>query len=83
MPIAFVDEELNNAFEIIDSKGQSKKNLFPAHSFEASCLRVGISLSDLKKRTYTSIMKVLFSFLDTKESNIREATQNDINKFMS
>ena len=83
MPIAFVSKELLDAYSEISTSTQSKKSLFPAHSFEASCLRVGITLNDLKERTYVSIMKVLFSFLDTKEKEIREATQQDIDKFMS
>ena len=83
MPIAFVDLDVLKAFNNLNSDDKSANNLFPAHSFEASCLRVGISLNDLKKRTYVSIMKVLFSFLNTNNSKTREANQIDIDKFMS
>lgn len=83
MPIAFVDDELIEAFSTLESKSESKTPIFPAHSFEASCLRVGLSLKDLKERTYVSIMKVLFSFMDTKGKTVKDATQKDIDKFMS
>lgn len=83
--IAFVDEEVNKAYETISSN-EKGKDWFPAHSFEGSCLRAGISLSDLKERTFVSIMKILFSFVSNenkKNNNIIEATQDDIDKFMS
>lgn len=85
MPNAFVDQELIDAFQKIKSNEKTKTSKFSAHSFEASCLKVGLSLRDLKERTYVSIMKVLFSFIDTdsKEKEIKDATQKDIDKFMS
>lgn len=83
MPIAFVDQKLITEFNKINSKEKTTSSIYPAHSFEASCLKVGLSLQDLKERTYVSIMKVLFSFLDKNEEKIKEATQKDIDKFMS
>ena len=87
MPTAFVDGELINNFNSLNKSSENVlEEKYPAHAFEASCLRVGITLDDLKKRTYVSIMKVPFSFLyvdnSTKE-NHRNATQKDIDKFMS
>lgn len=84
MPIAFVDEKLIEALKSIEANESNEPVYFPAHTFEASCLKAGISLSDLEKRTYVSIMKVLFSFLKSnKKEETKMATQKDIDKFMS
>ena len=84
MPIAFVDEKLIEALKSINGNESNEPVYFPAHTFEASCLKAGISLSDLEKRTYVSIMKVLFSFLKSnKKEETKMATQKDIDKFMS
>ena len=79
MPIAFVDKKLIEALKTIEDNGSNEPIYFPAHT-----LRAGISLSDLEKRTYVSIMKVLFSFLKSnKKEGTKMATQKDIDKFMS
>lgn len=84
MPIAFVDKKLIEALQTIEDNDSSEPVYFPAHTFEATCLRAGITLSDLEKRTYVSIMKVLFSFLKSnKKEGTKMATQKDIDKFMS
>ena len=83
MPIAFVDKKLIEALQTIEDNDSSEPVYFPAHTFEATCLRAGITLSDLEKRTYVSIMKVLFSFLKSnKKEGTKMATQKDIDKFM-
>ena len=84
MPIAFVDKKLIEALETIENNDSNEPIYFPAHSFEAACLKAGISLSDLERRTYVSIMKVLFSFFKSnKNDGTKMATQKDIDKFMS
>lgn len=84
MPIAFVDKKIIEALQTIENNDSSEPVYFPAHTFEATCLRAGITLSDLEKRTYVSIMKVLFSFLKSnKKEGTKMATQKDIDKFMS
>jgi hypothetical protein len=84
VPIAFVDKKLIEALQTIEDNDSSEPVYFPAHTFEATCLRAGITLSDLEKRTYVSIMKVLFSFLKSnKKEGTKMATQKDIDKFMS
>ena len=84
MPLAFVDKKLIEALKTIENSDSSEPVYFPAHTFEATCLRAGITLSDLEKRTYVSIMKVLFSFLKSnKKDGAKMATQKDIDKFMS
>ena len=84
MPVAFVDKKLIEALNDIEENSSSDPILFPAHTFEASCLRAGLSLRDLEERTYVSIMKVLFSFFKSnKKEETKIATQKDIDKFMS
>lgn len=83
MPIAFVDPKLIEAFSELDDDKETVESVFPAHAFEASCLKAGFSTKDLEERTYVSIMKVLFSFIDKRKKEIRNATQKDIDKFMS
>ncbi len=56
--------------------------MFPEHSFISSCLRVGITINDLKLLTYVDVMKILLSFIDTKETNTKNATQRDIDKLL-
>lgn len=54
----------------------------------SSCLRIGLTLNDLKKLTYVEVMKTMISYLDLKKddkkkkSNVREATQADIDRFL-
>lgn len=80
--IAFVDDEVSKELEKIGS-GNGKKELFPEHSFVATCLRVGLSINDLKIFTYIDIMKILLSFIpEKKERDVRMATQSDIDRFL-
>lgn len=79
--IAFVDEELQR--ELGKIKGDSnKKEIFPEHEFLSSCLRIGLTISDLKELTYIDVMKVLFTFIENKETRQKEATQSDIDKLL-
>ncbi len=75
----FVDEEVINEYEKLPNSNNSY-DPFPEHSFIASCLRVGLSLSDLKKLSYVDVMKIILSFIDKDESrktNYRVANQAD------
>ena len=70
--------------ELAKIKGDNNRTIFPEHEFMASCLRIGLSISDLEKLTYVDVMKILFSFADTnnKKTTIRKATQADWDKLM-
>ena len=39
-------------------------------------------MDDLKELTYIEVMKVLYSFLEKKETSERKATQADIDKLL-
>lgn len=78
--IAFVDEELSKELDKI--KGDSKiKEVFPEHEFLGSCLRIGLTISDLKELTYVDVMKIFITFIGSKTTQ-KEATQRDIDKLL-
>lgn len=78
--IAFVDEELSKEIDRkIKSKEQTKE-VFPEHEFLGSCLRIGLSLNDLKELTYVDVMKILIGYIDEKKERV--ATQRDIDKLL-
>jgi len=75
-----VDKELTEQLKKIKSNNNSKE-IFPEHQFISSCLRIGLTISDLRELTYVDVMKILFTFID---SNViqKEATQSDIDKLL-
>lgn len=48
----------------------------------ASCLRVGLTINDLKILNYVDVMKILLSFLPKQIDKTRNATQQDIDRFL-
>lgn len=64
-------------------QGDSEEPLFPEHYFLLACLRLGLSIQDLKILTYVDVMKIFLS-IETKKENtgIRKATQADIDKLL-
>lgn len=79
--IAFVNEELSEELEKKCS-GDKSEEAFPEHSFIAICLRIGLTINDLKSLTYVDVMKILVSFLPDKKESVKEATQQDIDMFL-
>lgn len=59
----------------------NEKPIFPEHEFIASCLRIGLSISDLKQMTYVDVMKILLAYIDYgRDNKVKNATQQDIDK---
>ena len=58
------------------------EEIFPEHEFVASCLRVGLTISDLKELSYIDVMKILFTFINTKNVKEKNATQSDIDRLL-
>ena len=75
--IAFVDKELSQELDKRVKNKENKKDLFPEHEFIASCLRVGLTLSDLKELTYIDVMKIFLSYIEEGKPQTRQATQSD------
>lgn len=59
--------------------GDSKEVLFPEHHFLLACLRLGLTIQDLRFLTYVDIMKIFLSIETKKEEKPKyiEATQAD------
>lgn len=81
----FVDEKLVKEMSKIKSSGEDCEDPFPEHSFISACLKIGLSISELKLISYVDVFKIILSFLDLKnQSNgYRLATQNDWDNFAS
>ena len=60
-------------------QGDSEEVLFPEHHFLLACLRLGLTIQDLRFLTYVDVMKIFLS-IETKktgETKYKEATQAD------
>ena len=64
-------------------QGDSEEPLFPEHHFLLACLRLGLTIQDLKFLTYVDVMKIFLS-IETKKKNTeaRKATQADIDRLL-
>ncbi len=58
------------------------EEVFPEHEFLSSCLRIGLTISDLKELTYVDVMKILFTFIGNDKIGQKLATQSDIDKLL-
>lgn len=67
-----------------NNSGNEEKILFPEHDFISTCLRLGLTLGDLKLLTYIDVIKIMLSFLrrNKEKPDTRQATQQDINRFL-
>ena len=79
---AFVDNELYEKIKNISKNKSVSIEEYPEQEFIASCLRVGLTTKDLEELTYIEAMKVLYSFLEKKQT-IRRATQEDWDRLAS
>ena len=64
-------------------QGDSEEPLFPEHHFLLACLRLGLTMQDLRFLTYVDIMKIFLS-IETKKKDVgaRKATQADIDRLL-
>lgn len=64
-------------------QGDSEESLFPEHHFLLACLRLGLTIRDLKLLTYVDVMKIFLSIERKKEEKeVRKATQADIDRLL-
>lgn len=65
-------------------QGNSEEPLFPEHHFLLACLRMGLTIQDLKILTYVDVMKIFLSIetKDASKNEIRKATQADIDRLL-
>lgn len=66
--------------KLIKSKNNSNVEM-EEHSFIASCLQSGFSISDLKEMEYVDVMKILLCIIPD-DKKYRKATSEDWDKLM-
>lgn len=54
--------------------------LFEEHNFIASCLKMGMSIQDLKELEYKDIAKIMLCYTDEPKKKPKKATQADWDK---
>lgn len=87
MPLtAFVDKKVSDELERkFPQDSNDKESVFPEHNFLAMCLKIGLTIEDLKFLTYIDAIKILLSFCNEEitDENEREATQEEINNLVA
>lgn len=87
MPLtAFADKKVSDELERkFPQTNNDKENVFPEHNFLAMCLKIGLTIEDLKFLTYIDAIKILLSFCDEEitDEDEREATQEEINNLVA
>lgn len=64
-------------------QGDSEEPLFPEHHFLLACLRLGLTMQDLRFLTYVDVMKIFLSIeTKKKDTGVRKATQSDIDRLL-
>lgn len=64
-------------------QGDSEEVLFPEHHFLLACLRLGLTIQDLRFLTYVDVMKIFLSIeTKKKDTGVRKATQSDIDRLL-
>ena len=81
--LAFVDNELYEKIQNINTDNEELVEEYPEQEFIVSCLRVGLTIDDLKEITYIEAMKILYSTIEKKKNKkVRKATQADWDRLM-
>ncbi len=87
MPLtAFVDKKVSDQLERkFPQDSNDKESVFPEHNFLAMCLKIGLTIEDLKFLTYIDAIKILLSFCNEEitDEDEREATQEEINNLVA
>ena len=72
--------------ERMSGDGADDEVPFPEHSFLLACLRLGLTIQDLKQLTYVDVMKIFLSIEKPKNGKKKEigrpATQADIDRLL-
>lgn len=68
-------------------QGDSEEPLFPEHHFLLACLRLGLTIQDLRFLSYVDVIKIFLSIEPRKNkkvvtSGVRKATQADIDRLL-
>ena len=82
----FIDEKVSEELKKLnESSGDDAEVLFPEHFFLSACLRLGLTIEDLKTLTYIDVMKIFLSTTreKKKKEKVRKATQADIDRLLA
>ena len=72
----FLDKELIE--ELKTKPNQNGEVLFEEHNFIANCLKIGLTIQDLKELEYKDVAKIMLCYAD--DGKTRKATQSDWDK---
>lgn len=70
-----MDKELIDRLQKIEQS--ESKVLFEEHSFIASCLKIGLTIQDLKELEYKDVAKIMLCYADEPKKKPKKATQVD------
>lgn len=76
----FIDGKVHEELKKLnESSGDDTEVLFPEHFFLSACLRLGLTLENLKILTYIDVMKIFLSTTREKKERkkVKKATQAD------
>lgn len=81
---AFVDNEVIELADKENKNSKEEKSIFPEHDFLMACFKSGVTTEALERFTYLDIIKMFITnnSANKKQSDVRNATQQDINKFL-
>ena len=74
--VHFFDNELIE--ELNRHKSQGGEVLSEEHNFIATCLKIGLTIQDLKELEYKDVAKIILCYFD--DGKTRKATQSDWDK---
>ena len=73
------DELIQESNKLFKGSRTEESEALEEHKFIASCLRMGLSIQDLKEMQYKDVAKIMLCFID-KEDKTKRATQSDWDK---
>lgn len=77
-----MDKKVFDELEKINKNNKNdKESLFPEYEFLASCLRMGLTISDLKILTYVDVLKIFISFLRRKRRSAKRCKKSNTRRY--
>ena len=77
-----MDKKVFDELEKINKNNKNdKESLFPEHEFLASCLRINLTISDLKILTYIDVLKIFISFLRRKRRSPKRCKRSNTRRY--
>lgn len=77
-----MDDELTEELKKLPKTNEQPQKM-EEHKFIANCLRMGLTINDLKELEYKDVAKIMLCFIDDNKPQDKMATQQDIDKLLS